>query len=596
MADTRASSEKMETQRVEEAEMVPVAAVDTTANTITDTDDAGDVTPPGYWTSFRFIGSVIAIVLLGNNLFIGYSMPANILSVIGKDLNAGTSISLASLTLTLIKGVFLLLVGSISDIVGRRYFLLGGQLINFIGAIIAARATSVNMLIGASALVGLGQATQLLYPMLIQEIVPNKYRGISQGLFSLAIFPTIALGPAFARYMVANPKFGWRALYWLDSITVGISFILFAVCYFPPGFKELQGGRMSRRSILKRIDYVGFFLYGGGLVCLLLALSWGGSKHPWKSATIISLLVVGVVVLAIFFIYEIYMPLEMPLLPMGLFKNHSFVVAVIVGSCGQMSWYAYNLLWPYHIQNLYTTNNTTVGWLSCVTGIALATGEMIMGFFCKKGGHIRIQMYVSVALYTTFSGIMSIANQNRESLAVGMVASVGFCVGWIELITIVIATLVVPPDQIGTGSAFFASTRATTGTIVTSIYVAIYNNRWASLMAPDVTKAVEAAGLPSSSVPQLLTAMANGTTAALNAVPGFNSTINAAMVDGRKTAYATALGDVYLTSIAFGSIALISIFFAKNDIETKFTNFLNKTVTHVGTGKDELSVKEKGEM
>lgn len=33
--------------------------------------------PPGYWYSFRFIGSTTAIVLLANNMFIGYSMPVS---------------------------------------------------------------------------------------------------------------------------------------------------------------------------------------------------------------------------------------------------------------------------------------------------------------------------------------------------------------------------------------------------------------------------------------------------------------------------------------------------------------------------------------
>ncbi|ERT01322.1 hypothetical protein HMPREF1624_02566 [Sporothrix schenckii ATCC 58251] len=593
MAETeqRISSDKTETQRVEETE-----AAQTRGQGSAETDidaDEGDVRPPGYWTSFRFIGSVLAIVLLANNLFIGYSMPASILSVIGTDLGAGTSISLASLTLTLIKGVCLLLVGSISDVVGRRYFLLGGQLVNFVGAVVAARATNVRTLIGASALVGLGQATQLLYPMLLQEIVPNKYRGVSQGLLSLAIFPTIALGPAFARFMAANPALGWRALYWLDAITVGLSFVLFALCYFPPGFRELQGGRTTRRSILKHIDYGGFLLYAGGLVCLLLALAWGGSTYPWRSATVVALLVVGVVTLVLFALYEIYMPLHTPLLPMELFKIKNFVVAVVVGSCGQMSWYALNLLWPYHIQNLYTTDNSKVGWMSCITGIALATGELTMGFFCRKGGRIRLQMIVCVALYTAFSGIMAVANQHRESLAVGMITTIGFCVGWIELITIVVAALVVPPDQIGTGSAFFASTRATTSTIVTSIYVAIYNNRYPALMKPDITKAVEAAGLPASSLTRLFDAIANGTAAALQAVPGFTPAVNDAVIDGRKSAYATALADVYLTSIAFGMIALLTIFYGRDDIESKFTNFVNKTVAHVGGDKAEDLEREK---
>lgn len=42
-----------------------------------------------YWLSFRFLGSLLAIVLLGNSLFVGYSMPVNILTVINADI--GTS-------------------------------------------------------------------------------------------------------------------------------------------------------------------------------------------------------------------------------------------------------------------------------------------------------------------------------------------------------------------------------------------------------------------------------------------------------------------------------------------------------------------------
>lgn len=37
--------------------------------------------PPGYWTSFEFLGSCVAIVLLANCLFIGYLMPVRILMI-----------------------------------------------------------------------------------------------------------------------------------------------------------------------------------------------------------------------------------------------------------------------------------------------------------------------------------------------------------------------------------------------------------------------------------------------------------------------------------------------------------------------------------
>ena len=41
----------------------------------------------------------------------------------------------------------------------------------------------------------------------------------------------------------------------------------------------------------------------------------------------------------------------------------------------------------------------------------------------------------------------------------------GMFIGWIELATLVVAGLVIPPERIGTGQAFFASTRAVAGTL-----------------------------------------------------------------------------------------------------------------------------------
>ena len=38
-------------------------------------DDTG--VPKGYWTSYRFLGSMVAILLLANNDFIAYAMPVS---------------------------------------------------------------------------------------------------------------------------------------------------------------------------------------------------------------------------------------------------------------------------------------------------------------------------------------------------------------------------------------------------------------------------------------------------------------------------------------------------------------------------------------
>lgn len=41
------------------------------------TDDDDQSIGPGYWRSFRFLGTLATIVLMANTLFIGYSMPVS---------------------------------------------------------------------------------------------------------------------------------------------------------------------------------------------------------------------------------------------------------------------------------------------------------------------------------------------------------------------------------------------------------------------------------------------------------------------------------------------------------------------------------------
>ena len=120
-----------------------------------------------------------------------------------------------------------------------------------------------------------------------------------------------------------------------------------------------------------------------------------------------------------------------------------------------------------------------------------------------------------------------------------------------------------------------------------SIYLAIYNGKLSTNMPSKVTAAVLAAGLPETSVPQMLRAATNGTAAAFRAVPGANATIIAAAQAGRKSAWAASFSTVYLSTIAFGATALIISWFA-TDISEFMTSFVNKTVEQ-GKQRDEDS-------
>lgn len=110
-------------------------------------------------------------------------------------------------------GVGVLLVGRLGDIIGRRWFLIGGQLLGLVSAVISAKATSINMLIVGSVIQGFSGTVQLTFPYVIQELVPNKHRGYAQAAMITAVIPFAGFGPVIARTLIENTEAGWRYVF-----------------------------------------------------------------------------------------------------------------------------------------------------------------------------------------------------------------------------------------------------------------------------------------------------------------------------------------------------------------------------------------------
>ena len=73
--------------------------------------------------------------------------------------------------------------------------MIAGQACSVLGAVLSATSPNVNRLIGAQVFIALAGAAQVLYPLIVQELVPNKYRGWSQGIITVLVLPSIGFGP-----------------------------------------------------------------------------------------------------------------------------------------------------------------------------------------------------------------------------------------------------------------------------------------------------------------------------------------------------------------------------------------------------------------
>lgn len=89
--------------------------------------------------------------------------------------------------------------GANSDLFGRRWFILGGNLLVFVGSIIGATSHYIGQSIAAHVLIGFGAGNCQLATFALPELLPNKWRHFAVVIADgVAFFPVIA-GPVTAR-------------------------------------------------------------------------------------------------------------------------------------------------------------------------------------------------------------------------------------------------------------------------------------------------------------------------------------------------------------------------------------------------------------
>ncbi|CAK7222292.1 hypothetical protein SCUCBS95973_004793 [Sporothrix curviconia] len=535
-----------------------------------------DNIPAGYWRSYRFLGSFMSIVLLAASLFVNFNLPASAITVINEDLGYSPAYIWISDASTVVTCIGLLVVGRLSDIVGRRYFLIGGQVFGIVGSAIMAKATSINMLVAGAVIYGVATTTQLTFPFVIHELVPNKHRGTAQAIITLLVTPFAGFGSIIARELIEYSALGWRWCYLINVIFNAVTFVLLIFCYFPPALHDLHT-KWTWKTELKKLDYGGIVIFTGISVLILLALNWGGSTYAWTDKHVLAPLIIGCVLVPIFGLYEAYMPLEQPILPIKLLKNRAYLAIVVVACIGQMAYFALSILWPEQITYLYSTDNITIGWMSLTSGLSLIVGEVIFGTLLKVIGHTRIQLIASTCTLFVFLAALGGTTHKSQNYALVFTTMAGFFSGWLDIVTSVANGLVNEPGDLGLANGFLGSMKQLVGTIAVSIYVSILSNRYDVNYPKDVTAAALSAGLPESSLADAFAALTNGTAAALDAVPGMTPAIEEAIAAGTKDAWANTFSTVYYASLAFTGVAIIASVFS-TDIDKHMNGYVSRRI------------------
>ena len=253
------------------------------------------------------ITSIALFMVVLDNLVVSTALP-----VIRVDL--GATIEELEWTVnayTLTFAVFLLTGAALGDRFGRKRMFAAGVALFTAASAAAALAPSMDALIAARAIQGLGGA--LVMPLtltILSDAFPAERRGVALGIWGAIGGIAVASGPLVGGAVIEG--ISWQWIFWLN-VPVGLLLVPLAVARL----RESHGPDTG-------LDLPGLALASGGL----LGVVWGlvnGNGDGWSSPGIVASLAAGAALLIAFVVWELRA--SQPMLPMRFFRNRGFSAA-----------------------------------------------------------------------------------------------------------------------------------------------------------------------------------------------------------------------------------------------------------------------------
>lgn len=110
--------------------------------------------------------------------------------------------------------------------------------------------------------------------MCIIHSVPLKKRPQIQGLFGALFGIASVVGPLIGGAFASNVT--WRWCFYINLPIGGAAMVFIAFCLKIP---KQDTAKVSWRDNLLQLDFFGTTLLVAGVVCLILALQWGGQTY-----------------------------------------------------------------------------------------------------------------------------------------------------------------------------------------------------------------------------------------------------------------------------------------------------------------------------
>lgn len=460
----------------------------------------------------------------------------------------------------------------LSDLYGRRRFLILGTLIFMGGSALSGASQNINELIVFRAIQGIGSGAFFPIAVAVAGVVfPPAQRGRIQGVFASVFGISAVLGPSAGSYLVQ--ALNWRWVFYVN-LPLGVASVLLIAL----ALKESRN--LNSRPT---IDWLGVTTLTAWITLLMLAFLSGGSTFAWYSWSEGGLLAGAGAFFALFLLAE--RRAAEPVMPLSLFRIRTISAAAAVSFLTGIAMYAVISYVPLFVQaglggSIDDGRNVLYAMM-----LPLVVGAVAGGQLATRSVGYRTLLTVGLVvmsgglyLLTTVGPSTSLVQLMEYGAVMGLGLGVTFPVAILAIQYSVSRRLIGVASSLGT---FTRNLGATIGlSVMGAIQVNAFSSQLSTLLAkvPAQFQSQAAALLGNSNLVGQLLASPD----ALAQVEAANPQV-AQFIPALRATFAQSLSPLFFAGLAFGVASVFAGLFVTGSFRQQVA------------ARDELHAREEEE-
>ncbi|KUI72948.1 Siderophore iron transporter mirB [Cytospora mali] len=370
------------------------------------------------WTRPWIVATYILICIVFFTDSLQQQMAASLLPYVTSSFGFHGLLATTSIIAVIIAGVSKPPLARILDVTGRNQGLIIMLVITVISLIVMATCGGIQAFAAAQVFYWTGiNGIGYVLSIFIADTTTLRNRMILFGLTTTPYIPNTFAGPAAAQAFLEGST--WRWSYGAFSVIIPIicAPVIAVFAFHSRKAKSLglisDRGPEERRTMWQKVmywvvelDLVGVLLCAAGLSLTLMPLSLANYQvDKWRSQSVISMLVIGVLCLVAVLLYEKYAASQ-TFIPFALLKNRNVLVACLMSGNIWISFFCSKLFFSSYLQVVYNVSVSEAGYIGNIFSVVICTWAVPVGLLMRWSDRFRWLALVSVPIWILFTGLM----------------------------------------------------------------------------------------------------------------------------------------------------------------------------------------------